>query len=135
VRIAFGDLVRRRDRIAVAAAYRATDAARRAADLLASADPAARALAVEALRQSRDIRFTAALAAIALEGGRDGERALVALRELWDAPAYVADQEAELRASLRFGRTVVDRLLAERGEEALGRLGAARYRRVVAGRP
>jgi hypothetical protein len=130
VRVAFGGLARRRDRLAVAEAYRATGAARGASDLFAATDPAARALAAEVAEQARDVRFTPALAARALEGDRAAARAL---RAIWESPAYTAEQAAELRSGLRFGKAVLDRLLAERGDGALGRRGAARYRRVVGG--
>lgn len=129
VRIAFGGLARRRDRLAVAEAYRRTNATRQVADLFAAAERSVRAVAADIVEQARDIRFTPSLAALATDGDDAAARAI---RTIWDTPAFSSEQAAELRAGLRFGRGVVTRLLAERGEEALGRNGAARYRKVVA---
>ncbi len=130
VRIAFGGLGRRRDRLAVAEAYRRTNATRQVADLFAAAERSVRAVAADIVEQARDIRFTPSLAALANDGD---DAAAHALRTIWDSPAFSSEQAAELRAGLRFGRGVITRLLADRGDEALGRHGAARYRRVVAG--
>jgi hypothetical protein len=130
VRIAFGDLARRRDRLAVAEALRGSHAAGAVPHLLASPDPDARRLGVEIAAQSRDIRFTPALAALAPDHG-----ALGALRRIWEAPAYTRAQVEDLRAGLRFGRATLDRLFETHGPSALGARGTARYRRLLDGAP
>lgn len=132
VEVAFGATRRRRDRLAVAAAYRLSAAPHLASRLMASADPDARELAAEVIEQARDIRFTPLLATHALESGLAAARAAEALRTIWESPCYTAEQAAELRAGLRFSKGAVDRLVATHGVGVFGVLGLTRYRRVVA---
>lgn len=131
--IAFGRLARRRDRLQVAAAYRDTDCTRRAAALLGSVWFEDRMLAIDIFRQSRDIRTTPLLASIALERPDLAVAVLATLREIWESAAYSASQIAELRSSLRFSRTTVDRLLTLYGPRAFGSRGLRLFVRATTG--
>lgn len=121
---------RRRDRLAVSRAFEAIGAVDRGAGLLASSDAGVRRVGVDLAEQSRDVRFTPALASLATVGGAEAARARRALRAIWEMPCYTREQLRGLREGLRFTRP----LLARLGEEHLGAVALRHLHRAIEGR-
>lgn len=122
---------RRRDRLALSRAFRATPAAS-PAPLLASDDALARQLGVRLAGLSRDVRHTPPLAAVALAAGPLAGDAARALRGIWESPCAAREQVGELAAGLRFSRPLLERLAAD--PAILGERGRRRLASVLAGR-